>query len=48
MDYSAVYIVIKTDAKESVVGHGLTFTLGRGNDIGKCGMHFLKFRCISC
>jgi L-fuconate dehydratase len=31
-DYSAAYVVLHTDA-ESLEGHGLTFTIGRGNDI---------------
>jgi L-fuconate dehydratase len=31
-DYSAAYVVLKTDT-EGMEGHGLTFTIGRGNDI---------------
>jgi L-fuconate dehydratase len=31
-DYSAAYVVLKTDT-EGLEGHGLTFTIGRGNDI---------------
>jgi L-fuconate dehydratase len=31
-DYSAAYVVLKTD-KDGLEGHGLTFTIGRGNDI---------------
>ena len=30
-DYSAAYVILKTDA--SLEGHGFTFTIGRGNDI---------------
>lgn len=30
-DYSAAYVILKTDSK--YVGHGLTFTIGRGNEI---------------
>src|SRR5436190_18897006 len=30
-DYSASYVVLKTDSGEE--GHGFTFTIGRGNDI---------------
>ena len=37
-DYSAVYIVFKTDGETGVEGHGLTFTLGRGNELGMCNM----------
>lgn len=32
-DYSAVYIVFKTDEETGEEGHGLTFTLGRGNEL---------------
>lgn len=31
-DYSAAYVILDTD-KPGVAGHGLTFTIGRGNDI---------------
>ena len=31
-DYSAAYVVLRTDT-EGMEGHGLTFTIGRGNDI---------------
>lgn len=31
-DYSAAYVVLGTD-KDGLEGHGLTFTIGRGNDI---------------
>lgn len=30
-DYSAAYVILKTDSE--LEGHGLTFTIGRGNDI---------------
>jgi len=30
-DYSAAYVVLETD--DGLAGHGLTFTIGRGNDI---------------
>lgn len=32
-DYSAAYVVLHTDSNDDVEGHGLTFTIGRGNDI---------------
>ncbi|TFZ03148.1 L-fuconate dehydratase [Ramlibacter henchirensis] len=32
-DYSATYVTLHTDAKDGHVGHGLTFTIGRGNEI---------------
>jgi L-fuconate dehydratase len=31
-DYSAAYVILETDAPE-LQGHGLTFTIGRGNEI---------------
>ena len=31
-DYSAAYCVLETD-RADLAGHGLTFTIGRGNDI---------------
>lgn len=31
-DYSAAYVILDTD-EQSLKGHGLTFTIGRGNDI---------------
>lgn len=31
-DYSAAYVILKTDA-DGLEGHGLTFTIGRGNEI---------------
>jgi L-fuconate dehydratase len=31
-DYSAAYVILKTD-NPALSGHGLTFTIGRGNDI---------------
>lgn len=32
-DYSAAYVILKTNHPEGLEGHGLTFTIGRGNDI---------------
>ncbi len=32
-DYSAVYVVLQTDNADGLQGHGLTFSIGRGNDI---------------
>src|SRR5881394_944540 len=32
-DYSAAYVVLRTDADDGVEGHGLTFTIGRGTEI---------------
>jgi L-fuconate dehydratase len=32
-DYSATYVVLHTDASNGFEGHGLTFTIGRGNEV---------------
>ena len=32
-DYSAAYVVLRTDAADGIEGHGLTFTIGRGNEL---------------
>src|SRR4051812_11944992 len=32
-DYSAAYAVLETDRADGLAGHGLTFTIGRGNDL---------------
>lgn len=32
-DYSAAYVMVKTNANDGLEGHGLTFTIGRGNEL---------------
>ncbi|HYA36209.1 MAG TPA: enolase C-terminal domain-like protein, partial [Candidatus Binataceae bacterium] len=32
-DYSATYVILATDHPDRLAGHGLTFTIGRGNEI---------------
>ncbi|HUE83166.1 MAG TPA: enolase C-terminal domain-like protein [Pyrinomonadaceae bacterium] len=32
-DYSAAYVILRTDSPSGLEGHGLTFTIGRGNDL---------------
>jgi L-fuconate dehydratase len=32
-DYSAAYVVLRTDADDGLEGHGLTFTSGRGTEV---------------
>jgi L-fuconate dehydratase len=32
-DYSAAYVVLSTDHPDGLQGHGLTFTIGRGNEL---------------
>lgn len=38
-DYSAAYVVLRTDG--ALEGHGLTFTIGRGNDLCVSAIHAL-------
>src|SRR5256885_3661079 len=32
-DYSATYVILRTDRGDGLAGHGLTFTTGRGNEV---------------
>lgn len=32
-DYSAAYVIVRTDAPDGIDGHGFVFTIGRGNDV---------------
>jgi L-fuconate dehydratase len=32
-DYSAAYVTLETDHPDGLAGHGLTFTIGRGNEV---------------
>lgn len=32
-DYSAAYVILQTDSPQGLQGHGLTFTIGRGNEV---------------
>ena len=32
-DYSAAYVIIRTDAGDDIDGHSFVFTIGRGNDV---------------
>src|SRR5262245_28752467 len=32
-DYSAAYVILRTDDPGGLEGHGLTFTIGRGNEL---------------
>ncbi len=40
-DYSAAYVILHTDRADGVAGHGLTFTLGRGNELCVAGIQAL-------
>ncbi len=41
-DYSAAYVILYTDSPEGHEGHGLTFTIGRGNEVCLAAIHALK------
>ena len=41
-NYSAAYVVLKTDSTDGLEGHGLTFTIGRGNELCVAAMNALK------
>ncbi len=41
-DYSAAYVVLRTDAGDAVEGHGFTFTIGRGNDVQVAAINALR------
>ena len=41
-DYSAAYLVLKTDSPEGLEGHGLTFTCGRGTEVVVAAINALK------
>jgi len=41
-DYSAAYVVLTTDRGDGLEGHGLTFTIGRGNDIVAVAVEALR------
>jgi L-fuconate dehydratase len=40
-DYSAAYVIIRTDADDGIEGHGFTFTIGRGNELCVAAVHSL-------
>lgn len=40
-DYSAAYVILKTNHPEHLEGHGLTFTIGRGNELCVAAIHAL-------
>jgi len=41
-DYSAAYVVLRTDAGDGLEGHGFAFTIGRGNDIEATAIEALR------
>nr|WP_242527280.1 enolase C-terminal domain-like protein [Ktedonosporobacter rubrisoli] len=45
-DYSAAYVTLHTDSPNGLSGHGLTFTIGRGNEICVAAIQALAPRLI--
>ncbi|MER6081554.1 L-fuconate dehydratase [Streptomyces sp. NPDC001833] len=41
-DYSAAYVVLRTDAGDGHEGYGFTFTIGRGNDVQVAAIDALR------
>jgi len=41
-DYSAAYVIVRTDADDGLAGHGLTFTIGRGTEVVVAGVRALE------
>jgi L-fuconate dehydratase len=45
-DYSAAYVVIRTDHESGLEGHGFVFTIGRGNDVQTVAIAALAPRVV--
>ncbi|MHC5906786.1 L-fuconate dehydratase [Streptomyces sp. S6] len=45
-DYSAAYVVLRTDAADGHEGHGFTFTIGRGNEIQVAALDALRAHVV--
>jgi L-fuconate dehydratase len=41
-DYSAAYVILRTDASDGLDGHGFCFTIGRGNDVVATAIRALR------
>ncbi|MEZ0471683.1 L-fuconate dehydratase [Luteimonas salinilitoris] len=41
-DYSAAYVTLRTDDPSGLAGHGLVFTIGRGNDVQTAALQALS------
>ncbi|MEV6583782.1 L-fuconate dehydratase [Streptomyces sp. NPDC051582] len=50
-DYSAAYVILRTDAGDGLEGHGFTFTIGRGNEVQVAAIDALRDhvvgRCVA-
>ena len=45
-DYSAAYLILRTDAGDGLEGHGFTFTIGRGNDVQVAAVDALRHHVV--
>ncbi len=45
-DYSAAYLVLRTDSPDELAGHGFTFTIGRGNDVQVAAIEALRSHVV--
>lgn len=45
-DYSAAYVILKTNYPNNFEGHGLTFTIGRGNELCVAAIKSLSYLII--
>jgi L-fuconate dehydratase len=45
-DYSAAYLILRTDAGDGLEGHGFAFTIGRGNDVQTGAIEALRDHVI--
>ena len=45
-DYSAAYVILKTNHPDQLEGHGLTFTIGRGNELCEQAIKSLSYLLI--
>ncbi|MET9730420.1 enolase C-terminal domain-like protein [Streptomyces sp. NPDC006458] len=41
-DYSAAYLILRTDAADDLAGHGFVFTIGRGNEVQVTAIEALR------
>jgi L-fuconate dehydratase len=45
-DYSAAYVILRTDQPSGPEGHGITFTTGRGNELCVAAVESLRHLLI--
>ena len=45
-DYSAAYVILKTNHPQNIEGHGLTFTIGRGNEVCVAAIKALSYLVV--